>query len=638
MSTFAHQLLLVASVCFLGAAGFRAASALAPRGLERAVAAATLAAAAAGLEAIVLGFVSLAGRPLVLAAAAAATWAVALLALPAPRLGAGRELLTWWRRTPPATRVGLGAVGGAGLAWAAWLVHVPALGFDSVNYHVPEVVVWLRDGDTGSVIHGVLDRVTYIPLMSEVLLAWQVGIARTLVPISLWAPATMLLMATAGWLGLRTLAVPRAAAAIGVAALCATPIVTHYQMNGAYNDLPALAWLVATAALAAASRRNPSLLAPALLAGALAAGTKTTALPLALLVLVLAAWPERRRLRPLALPLALAGAAALLLGGLWYARDLAHHGSPFWPDFTTPWGDPAPTSSPSFLDRPRATLDRFGHEYSRLLLGALVMWVSALVVPLLTRARAVWAASAVTLVSILLWLSAPATGAAQGGSAVGTVSTLRYGLPALAAAITTLALATREPGRARLLAGTALGAGLLLGVVQTHNLGYPSVPSIAVLLAGAALGGAAAAVLGVLGDRIPRWTAAPVAALGAVAVAAALTIPVSGYVQRHASANATTSYPYAPLISWLVNQPDYLHGDATVAMAPIPNGVVVGDRFRHRLELIPFHEPCARVRARLRDQWVLINYLGVVSRYTAARCLARVHPSFQGPGFRAYRP
>jgi hypothetical protein len=426
-----------------------------------------------------------------------------------------------------------------------------------------------------------------------------------------------------------------------VAALCATPVVTHYQMNGAYNDLPALAWLVTTGALAAASRRNPALLVPTLLAGGLAAGTKTTALPVTVLLLALALWPHRRRLRPLAVPLAVASAGALVLGGLWYVRDLVDHGSPFWPDVAAPWGDPSPVSSPSFIERPRATLDRFGDEYHRLLAGAITMIVAALVVPLLARRRAIWAAGAVTAASLLLWLNAPATGAAEGGSTVGTVSTLRYGLPALAAAITTLALATRQPGPARMLAVAALAAGLLLGVIQTHALGYPSVPGAEVLLAGALLGAGAAAALSAVGDRvssIPRWSAAAIPALALVAVAGALAAGAPGYVERHARANATTTYPYAPLIRWLAEQPRYRTGRNPVAMAPIPNGVVVGDRLQHRFELIPFREPCARVRARLRRQWVLLNFLGIVRRFSAARCLAGVRPAFQGPGFRAYRP
>ncbi len=54
--------------------------------------------------------------------------------------------------------------------------------------------------------------------------------------------------------------------------------------------------------------------------------------------------------------------------------------------------------------------------------------------------------------------------------------------------------------------------------------------------------------------------------------------------------------------------------------------------------MVPFREPCDAVRARLRDHWVLLNFLDVVRDFTAARCLEGIEPSFEGAGFRAYRP
>jgi hypothetical protein len=639
VSSLGHHVLLALSVAALASAGLRTASLVAPRGLERAVAGATFAAAFAGLEAMGLGLVDLGGSWVALGLAAAATWAAALLALPAPALSVGAELSAWWREAPPATRIAVGAVGGAGLAWAVWLVRHPALGFDSVQYHIPEAVTWVRDGNPGAPISGILSGVTNLPLMSEVLLAWQVGIARSLVPVSLWAPATMLLLASSGWLGLRTIGVGRAATATAVAALCATPIVTHYQMNGAYNDLPALAWLVAAAALTAGSRRNTLLLVPALLAGGLAAGTKTTVLPMTVFLLALGLWWSRDRLHAVARPLAFAAAPALVLGGLWYVRDFVRHGSPFWPDVGTPWGDPVPYEAPSFLDRPRETLDRFLDDYVDVFAGGIVLFVGALLAPFVAGRRAVWVAGATTAVSLLLWLNAPATGAAESGSVVGTLSTLRYILPAVAAAITTLALTTRTGGPVGAVAGLVLAVALVINVVQTRDLGFPSVPSVFTPLAGAALGaGAVLAVSALPPPPLPRL-AACVAGLALLVLAgAALAAGAPGFLERHAKANAHTVYPYAAMIGWLAAQPDYRNRGDPVAMVPIPNGSVVGDRLEHRLEFIPLHEPCARVRARLRRQWLLINYLGIIRRFTAARCLAGVRPSFSGSGFRAYRP
>jgi hypothetical protein len=641
VSSIAHHAGLVLSLLALAAAGLRAASQLAPAGLERALTAATFASGAAGLEALALALVDLGGDSIALGLAAAATWGLSLAVFPAPRVPLGVEIAAAWRATPRPAQIILGAVGGAGAAWAAWLVHVPALGYDSVNYHLPEVVIWVRDGDPGAVIPGILDSVTYLPLMAEVLLAWQVGIAHSLVPVSLLAPASMLLLAVSGWLGLRTLDVGRLASAIAVGTLCAAPMVTHYQMNGAYNDLPALSWLITAGALAAASRRNTALLAPALVAAALAAGTKTTALPLSLFVVVPALWLQRGRLRPLALPLALAGGAALVIGGFWYARDLVVHGSPFWPDLAAPWGDPTPVESPSFLDRPRATIDRFLDDYLELFGGGLLVIGAALVVPFASRDRAVWIGGAATGLSFLLWLNAPATGAAEGGSVVGTLSTVRYVLPALAAATVTLALATRTGRVAGRAALVVLAAALVINVLQTRALGYPSVPGIRVPALGALLGASTAAAAGALArwpGTIPRWAGAAAVVAALAAAVAGLSLGASGYVERHAQANENTVYPYAGMVRWLAEQPRYRGGDDPVAIAPIPNGVVVGDRLKHRMEVIPFREPCAAVRARLRDHWVLLNFLDVVRDFTAARCLEGIEPSFEGAGFRAYRP
>jgi hypothetical protein len=141
-----------------------------------------------------------------------------------------------------------------------------------------QVVSWVHTGRPGAV-----ETVSYefpvgsYPLTNEVLTAWTTGIARSFVPVTLWQSGMVALLALSGWIGLRRLDVPRLPAALAVAALASAPALVA-QLNGGKNDLPALAWLICTGALVAASPRQPRLLAPALVAGGLAVGTKTTVL------------------------------------------------------------------------------------------------------------------------------------------------------------------------------------------------------------------------------------------------------------------------------------------------------------------------------------------------------------------------
>ena len=330
--TAVHQVLTGLSVIAIAGAGFRLASLAAPRGLARAVATATLSAAMAALEALLLGLVGLGTDPAALVSAAALTWAIAWRLLPSPALGAGEELVAWWQRPPVYKRLILGASVGVGAAWAAWLLRYPALGSDSLSYHVPEIVEWVHNGRPGSVgYYFPFFSVGNYPVTNEVLVAWGSGISRSFLVIGLWAPLAMLLLATAGWMGLRSLRVEGRIAGLGVAAICLTPVLSHWQMNGVYTDLPSMAWLVSAAALSAASVERPALLAPAIVAAGLSVGTKTTTLPLAGLALAAGLYVNRSHLRGLVRPLTIATATALAVGGYWYLRNLVDHGSPFWP-------------------------------------------------------------------------------------------------------------------------------------------------------------------------------------------------------------------------------------------------------------------------------------------------------------------
>jgi hypothetical protein len=631
-----HHLLLGLAVAALAAAGLRVASALAPSGLERAVSAAVLAATAAAAEALLLGLVGWGTSPAALSLAAAATWLAARLLVPGPELSPLAELLRWWRSAPLALRVSLGVAGGVWAAWALWLLRYPALGVDSVIYHLPEVAGWVQDGSPGSTLAGVLGEASNRPLVSEVLLSWGAGIARSFVPVSVYAPALMALLAAAGWLGLRTLGVARATAAAAVAAICLSPVLTHFQMNGAYTDLPALAWLVSCAALVAGSPARPALLVPALLAAGLAAGVKTTVLPMTLLVLVLAALAHRRRLaelRPLRGPLVAAALVAACLGGFWYLRDTVRHGSPFWPEVAFPWGDPAPVDASSVLDDPIHTLKELGDDYKDVFVGSALLLVGAMLAPLVARGRDVLLGAAATVVNTFLWMGAPATGVVEGVSASGTVAALRYLTPVLAVAATTLALASRGPRPARLYANGVLGVALAVSAWQTLDLGFPHVPGLGTIAAGALAGGAAAWALSRVRPHlpVPRGPAAlALTALLAAAAGAALTPAASGYVERHARTNANTTYAGAGAVEWLAGRESFRNGSEPVGVFPIPNGMLAGDRLQHEVEVLPLDERCPGVRERARRGWFVVNASLVADRLGAGRCLPRAEAAFAG--------
>ncbi len=257
-------------------------------------------------------------------------------------------------------------------------------------------------------------------------------------------------------------------------------------MNGVYTDLPSMAWLVSAAALSAASVERPALLAPAIVAAGLSVGTKTTTLPLAGLALAAGLYVNRSHLRGLVRPLTIATATALAVGGYWYLRNLVDHGSPFWPLL---WGETVPFRTQgvddSFLERFRTAFDAFSREGVDLLAGGMVLILAAMLAPIFARTRETVISAIATSVSLLAWLNAPYTGTL-------TIATLRYLLPTLAVATLTVALAGRSRrGRPYALATLAVAAAL--NAWQTLRLGFPRVPGLDIVAAGAVLGTLAAA-------------------------------------------------------------------------------------------------------------------------------------------------
>lgn len=603
------------------------------------VVAVVLAAATAVTQALVLGLVDLGASPVALPLAAVATWLAARALVPAAGPGLAEQAAARWRSLPRSEQVLLGVLAGAWLAWSAWLVRYPALGIDSIAYHLPEVVSWVHEGNPGAVVTVLPGFATSnFPLTNEVLVAWSMGISRSFLPAAVWAPLFIAILACAGWSALRAVAVPRLTAGLAVAAVCAAPMLTSYAMNGVHTDLPTLAWLACCAALCAASRERPALLAVAFVAGGLAVGTKTTTAPLVLVCLVLGFVAARGRLRPLAWPLTAGVLGAAVTGLVWPLRNLIEHGSPLWPHFAAPWGDPTPevmARAVSFIERPVETLDRLGDDYLDLFGGGFLIMVAALVVPLLARSRAVTWAAVATGVSAVLWTASPTSGVSENPLLdAAPLSTLRYLTPALAAGAVTLALAARRPGRARVFAIGALATGLAVELLQSLDLGFPRVPAALTPLTGALAGAVVALVLLRAGHPPrPRALAAGMVML-AVVTGAVLGLAAPGFGERHARAGLYD----AEIIRFLSGLDGYESGDRTIAMSPVLAGPVAGDSIQHRLALLPRTGGCARLLAGLRGEWVVLheNPLSRVGPSPTRACFKSRPASHRGRTFSFY--
>jgi hypothetical protein len=636
-----HHALLGASVVALAFAALRLASRLAERGLPRVLAAAAFTAAAAVAEAMLLGLVELGGSTAALAIAAIATGVAAYAALPAPALPLGEELVAWWRGRVFWERALLGALAGAAAAWIVWQLRYPALGFDTIHYHLPEMVLFVQGGHPGR-IYDVLPGlpVGHYPLVTEVAVGWAMGIARSMVPLILWPWITLTLMATAAWAGLRSLGVPRIAAALAAAALCSNPWLLAWQSNGSVTDPPALAWCVVCAALTAMSLRNRALLVPAVVAGGLAIGGKTTVLPTVLLVLALGFWAGwRARELPLK-PLAAATVVALWVGAFWYLRNLVQHGSPFWPLVAAPWGDPVPPAvdvqSATFLGNAGKTIDVLHHSYVNRFGGAIILLAAALLTPVAAPRRRVVFAAAFTLFGVLLWMNSPITGVNPDVPLPETVfSTTRYALPVVAAACVALGFAAAD-ARHRVV---HVGVVLLLAVVAVINfvltvrLHFPIAPNARTPIAGAAAGAVLAALLRT--RRLPLRLPGRAVAVVLAAAAAVLAIPASGFVKRHGDTNSSL---VSSVVRWMAAEPQFRGGDAPVATTPAYIGPLAGDRLRHRLEAIPKSETCPDTRVRGRSQWLVI-YGGPLGGLPPARAKACLPPpAFDNGPITVFRP
>jgi hypothetical protein len=636
VSAFAHHVGLAVAVWALSAAAWRVAPGA---GLARLVGAVVLGAAAAVVEALLLGLVGLGGSSVALVVAAIVTWGAVRVAVPGRGLSAWGELLAWARGLDRVAALLLGAFAGAACAWTVWLFLHPALGHDMVLYHLPEAIQWVHGGQPGAVDRVISSvPVGSYPLTHEVLLEWGLAIGRSFVWPVLVTALVPVLIAAAGWLGLRALGVDRLVRALAVAAIVATPAVLASQSGGASLDPAALGWLLSCAALCAvaATSREPACLAVATVAAGLAIGTKTTAAPLSLTVLLAAAWLLRRRLKAVARPLTAAAALATAAGGVWYLRNIVDHGWPLWPFSSAPWGDPTPAiiahADVNFLDRPGETWSRLHDYYLHHFGGPLLVLCGAAVAALLARSRAVLFAAIATLASVFIWMNAPFTGVFGATRAfdIGTGDATRYLLPGAAAAALTVALASGRGCRLRWGCVALLGAAAAIGVKQTFDLGFPSVPAVGTPVAGLLAGLAAVAVLawGAPRLRLPAWLGPAAGATAALALGALGAVAADGFVQRHGETGTRES----PLAAWFAAEPRWRERADPVSSTWSLVGTLAGDRLQHPLVLVGALDACAR---RSRGDWLVVDRAEARARH-APGC--GVRPGFSDLNYEAYAP
>lgn len=662
-----RHVLLAVSLLALGGFSIRLAATLTPSGLERVVAAASIGAAVAVVEALALGLPGLGGSSAALTSAAVLTWVAGRVLIPRSEKMSPNLAAKWVERSR-AEQACLAAVAGVFVAFSGLMLWRPQPGWDGLTYHISDVVSFVQSGHPGEVV-----QLNYsfplgsYPITDEVLMAWATGISHGFAALTLWTPVSALLLIVAGWLGLRELGVHRPVAALALAALLAGPLVTA-SLTEVRTDLPALTWLVCCAALCLGARRRPLLLAPGIVAFGLAVGTKTTTVVLGALVLGWALWTSRARLRGLMRPLGLAVILAGVAGGTWFVRNLLVHGSPLWPFEAAPWGDPVPRLvrlvTPTLFDRLQTTLLDDPGVWVAGFSGSLILLAGAVLSPIFVFRRRVVLAAGVTLVGTLVWANSPVTGAGAIPGLAALAKTPiwagRYLMPEFACGALALALAATDGGLlGRSAALAALGGAVVWGLITDHHQHLVAVSHVWVLVC--AIGALVAVVMSELWRYVSRGLGAAVQAIGSsrrretrlLAVAAStvaagilLAVGSDGFLSRHA---LVTTELDASVARVLAAEPHYEISNRPVLMDYELIGPLAGDTLSHPIALLPRHGSCSTIVDDAERDWVVIQlaarpripgHPGIVypPPGSGLSCLRRARAGIQTPRFLLYPP
>jgi hypothetical protein len=283
-----------------------------------------------------------------------------------------------------------------------------------------------------------------------------------------------------------------------------------------------------------------------------------------------------------------------------------------------------------------------------------VLLVAAPVFMLLVRRRAVVVAGATAIVGFLAWTRAPGTGITHSNLVLtpeGTaLSETRYLVPVFATSALTLALAAREGGRRiRAAAGLVLVAAIVWNVVRLVQLPHGVLPPILPVLGAAAAGALVLLALrGLSGGavarpraRLPRgaWAGALLAVLTALVIAPA----GSGWTKRIANSRADP-VSGLPALRWFADDAE-LGEDEPIAFAGWAMvGPLAGDRFDHRLLLVPRQAPCQQVQAVANQGWLVTTapnyaygFLGLAP-FDANFCMGGTVPRFASQKMHVYAP
>jgi hypothetical protein len=279
----------------------------------------------------------------------------------------------------------------------------------------------------------------------------------------------------------------------------------------------------------------------------------------------------------------------------------------------------------SFLDRPGDTLSRLGTYYWEHFGGPLIVLFGSVVAALVARTRGVLLAFAAVAVSALLWSQAPFTGVLDSSAFdIGTGDASRYLLPAVAAAVLAIALASRREAL-RVPALAVLGLATAVGLYETFDLGYPSAPPAWAPALGAVAGAVIAA-------PFPSWR--PPLPRAAVSVAVLLIFAIAvggmsdGFVRRYSRTGARGT----EAAGWLVDQPEWRDGDAPVLSTFSVLAPLAGDRLAHPLRLVSPRAACREAAAE--DAWLVLDRL----TQAIARAPGCAPPDHVGRQYAIYRP